>query len=185
MYDLKLSGNVTEQNLYLDTILQLGELIHLDVSYTKDETVFDALVLNSKLKISDLMLNFNALPKLVSLDISGRELSDVELLKNFLLHHKNLKFLGLMMTELCSHSMFEKYSEISNQMPDLFVTGNASEEQTLEALKRYSHRPYFVQKALSHLFSITHVSIFFFKVHSALKLGKKCNFKSAKSIFAQ
>ena len=84
MYDLKLSGNATEQNLYLDTILQLGELIHLDVSYTKDETVFDALVLNSKLKISDLMLNFNALPKLVSLDISGRELSDVELLKNFL-----------------------------------------------------------------------------------------------------
>ena len=58
------------------------------------------------------------------------------------------------------YSMFEKYSEISNQMPDLFVTGNASEEQTLEALKRYSHRPYFVQKALSHLFSITHVSIF-------------------------
>ena len=56
-------------------------------------------------------------------------------------------------------SMFEKYSEISNQMPDLFVTGNACEEQTLEALKRYSHRPYFVQKALSHLFSITHVSI--------------------------
>ena len=59
------------------------------------------------------------------------------------------------------YSMFEKYSEISNQMPDLFVTGNACEEQTLEALKRYSHRPYFVQKALSHLFSITHVSIFF------------------------
>ena len=58
------------------------------------------------------------------------------------------------------YSMFEKYSEISNQMPDLFVTGNACEEQTLEALKRYSHRPYFVQKALSHLFSITHVSIF-------------------------
>ena len=62
--------------------------------------------------------------------------------------------------------MFEKYSEISNQMPDLFVTGNACEEQTLEALKRYSHRPYFVQKALSHLFSITHVSIFVFLKNS-------------------
>ena len=62
---------------------------------------------------------------------------------------------------LSPYSMFEKYSEISNQMPDLFVTGNACEDQTLEALKRYSHRPYFVQKALSHLFSITHVSIIF------------------------
>ena len=65
--------------------------------------------------------------------------------------------------------MFEKYSEISNQMPDLFVTGNACEDQTLEALKRYSHRPYFVQKALSHLFSITHVSIFFFINHNFCK----------------
>ena len=68
--------------------------------------------------------------------------------------------------------MFEKYSEISNQMPDLFVTGNACEEQTLEALKRYSHRPYFVQKALSHLFSITHVSIFFFKKIHEIKINK-------------
>ena len=41
---------------------------------------------------------------------------------------------------------------------DLVITGNANEEQTLEALKRYLHRQYFIQKALSHLFSLTHVS---------------------------
>ena len=72
MYDLKLSGNVAEQNLYLDTILQLEELRHLDVSFgNNDETYFDTVVLNSKLRLSDLMLHFTALPKLVSLDISG------------------------------------------------------------------------------------------------------------------
>ena len=72
MYDLKLSGNVAEQNLYLDTILQLEELRHLDVSFgNNDETYFDAVVLNSKLRLSDLMLHYTALPKLVSLDISG------------------------------------------------------------------------------------------------------------------
>ena len=58
------------------------------------------------------------------------------------------------MTELCSHSFFHNGNE-----SNLIVTGNATEEQTLEALKRYLHRPFFVQKALSHLFSLTHVSI--------------------------
>ena len=83
-----------------------------------------------------------------------------------------MKFLGLMMTELCAHPMFENSNRTDQGSPkssgakrsvskDLVITGNANEEQTLEALKRYLHRQYFIQKALSHLFSLTHVSFLF------------------------
>ena len=71
MHDLKLSGNLTDLNSNLDTILQLEELRHLDVSHGNDETPFDALHMNTKLRISDLIYNPKALPNLVSLDISG------------------------------------------------------------------------------------------------------------------
>ena len=78
------------------------------------------------------------------------------------------------MTELCAHPMFENSNRTDQGSPkssgakrsvskDLVITGNANEEQTLEALKRYLHRQYFIQKALSHLFSLTHVSFLCFR----------------------
>lgn len=59
-----------------------------------------------------------------------------------------------MLTNICNEAMFndDKY----------VVTGTANERQILEALRRYIHRPSYIQKALYHLFSLTQVATFFY-----------------------
>ena len=42
-----------------------------------------------------------------------------------------------------------------SQTETLTVTGRANEKQILASLKRYIHRPAYIQKALYHLFSLT------------------------------
>ena len=78
----------------------------------------------------------------------GRELSSIDLLINFLSHHPRITFVGLLLTDRCMHPLF-------SQTETLTVTGRANEKQILASLKRYIHRPAYIQKALYHLFSLT------------------------------
>lgn len=80
-------------------------------------------------------------------------MSSCDFLIKFISHHPRLSFVGLMLTDICCHPFFANSDE-----NNLIVTGKANEKQILEALRRYHHRPTYIQKALYHLFSLTTVS---------------------------
>jgi Zyg-11 protein homolog len=70
-------------------------------------------------------------------------------LKNFIAEQKQLRFLGLMLTEACKDEMFQ------GPGTPMVVSGSANEAQVLESLQRYLGRQHYIKKSLSHLFGLT------------------------------
>lgn len=68
----------------------------------------------------------------------------------FLQSHPNLRFLGLLLTNVCKDDYFRELPH-----SHLAVAGNGSEQQIVEALRRYQGRAQFTQNALYHLFKVT------------------------------
>ncbi|XP_064625443.1 protein zyg-11 homolog B-like isoform X2 [Lineus longissimus] len=150
MYNLRISNcdNV------LHVLKDCANLQHLDIS---DDTQMQPFVglQPSKFEIASLLiLQGNFLPFLSSLDISGKDGLKIEWIRSFLEVHPNVHFLGLALTDLCEQPMFrdENSSEYASHIK---VTGEASEKQIIESLRRYSHRAIYMQKSLYHLFSLT------------------------------
>ncbi|XP_078791536.1 protein zyg-11 homolog isoform X4 [Oryzias latipes] len=88
------------------------------------------------------------LPSLVSLDLSGRKMIGEAALAAFVESRSGLIFLGLLATGLSS-------SHVLTSLRNLKVTGEANENQVCEALRRYTERECFVQKALVQLYRLT------------------------------
>ena len=95
-------------------------------------------------------------------------MSSIDVLMQFLNHHPQINFVGLMLTDRCMHPRF-------SQTETLTVTGRANEKQILASLKRYIHRPTYIQKALFHLFTLTQVSQLF-SVKIIFDHSETCNF---------
>jgi Zyg-11 family protein len=88
------------------------------------------------------------LPILKLFLFSGKDLSDIDLLTCFLANHPYMSFIGLMLTENCENDLFTTSEKF-------VVTGKANERQILESLRRYIHRPFYIEKALYNLFRAT------------------------------
>lgn len=150
MYNLRISSC----DSVVPILLEMTALQRLDVSDEKDNHPFEMFA-PIKSKVSDLLRHQpGLLPKLTHLDISGKEDIESADLRNFVEAHPSLVFLGLIQTEACYDDMFTDVRS-PDYKAGLAVTGTASEAQILEALRRYPHRPLYVQKCLYNLFRLT------------------------------
>jgi Zyg-11 family protein len=155
-HDVKLSPAVADATG--DWLPELDQLRHLDVSVE----VSDASVAGGpwgpinqgKIKTDKLLTNSQNFPKMVSLDLSGKDNISVSLLLQFLQSHPNLQFLGLSVTETCKDDIFTD-PENRHYNPDLVVTGSATIDQVAESLRKYIGRMHYAQKALYYLFRLT------------------------------
>ncbi|XP_066996742.1 protein zyg-11 homolog B isoform X2 [Anabrus simplex] len=149
MYNLKVSNS---ENV-IPVILELHQLRVLDMSDEKDNHPFDMFT-PMRSKVTDFLRAVDKVPHLTSLDISGKDDISATELRLFLRHHQAVRFLGLIHSDVCYDESFinprhPEYEEL------LVVTGTATESQIMEALRRYSHRPLYVQKCLYNLFRLT------------------------------
>uniref|UniRef100_A0A8C4QPY4 Zyg-11 family member, cell cycle regulator n=1 Tax=Eptatretus burgeri TaxID=7764 RepID=A0A8C4QPY4_EPTBU len=137
MYHLKRLKMTTTQ--VLDVLSELSQLEHLDIS---DDKQF----------ISDMAARLleqpHLLPRLVSLDMSGRSGVTDKALRTFLEAHPVVHFLGLLATD----AGFDPW--LSGRTA-LRIAGEATEAQVTEALQRYAERAFFIREALFHLFNLT------------------------------
>ncbi|KAK7864900.1 hypothetical protein R5R35_001989 [Gryllus longicercus] len=149
MYNLKVSSCES----VIPVVLDLHLLRVLDMSDEKDTHPFEIFTpVHSK--VAYFLKAIDRVPHLTSLDISGKDDINATELRSFLQHHKELCFLGLIDSDVCYDESFTnpRHPDYNDQ---LVVTGTATEAQILEALRRYSHRPQYVQKCLYNLFRLT------------------------------
>ncbi|XP_014295935.1 protein zyg-11 homolog B isoform X3 [Microplitis demolitor] len=149
MYNLKITGYGN-----LKTVLsELDLLRNLDISDEKDSYTFEMFA-PIRSKITDLLRAVHCMPYLSSLDISGKDEIEVKDLKEFLKNHPHLEFLGLVHSDACYEDSLINPAN-KDYRPGLIVSGMATEAQILEGLRRYPHRPIYVQKCLYNLFRLT------------------------------
>nr|CAD7266549.1 unnamed protein product [Timema shepardi] len=149
MYNLKVSCS----DNVIPVLLDLHELRLLDVSDEKDNHPF-GMFTPARSKVTDFLRAVDKVPHLTSLDISGKEDISSSELRQFIHHHPQLKFLGLTHSEVCHDEGFTNPRH-PDYRPTLLVAGTANESQIMEALRRYAHRPLYVQKCLFTLFRLT------------------------------
>ncbi|XP_076650034.1 protein zyg-11 homolog B [Halictus rubicundus] len=153
MYDLKINENAK----LFSVLLELNELRHLDISELRDThrvtSVFN--VCYGKPTLTDFLKAVDCMPYLISLDLSGKVDINLKYLKKFIKAHPDLTFLGLVYTLACYEDSLTD-STNKDYRPNLVVSGIASEAQTLEALRRYTSRPVYLEKGLLNLFRLTH-----------------------------
>ncbi|XP_025074862.1 protein zyg-11 homolog B-like isoform X1 [Pogonomyrmex barbatus] len=149
MYNLKISGC---GNL-IPVLLELNELRHLDISDEKDPHGFEVFA-PAKPKITDFLRTLNCMPYLATLDLSGKDDINPKDLRKFIASHVHLKFLGLVHSDACYDESFID-SNHEDYRPELVISGTATESQILEALRRYTYRPIYLQKCLFNLFRLT------------------------------
>ena len=148
LYGCKLPASSSEA--VVGVLCDLRELVHLDLSDDKEDNPHAAYPAD-KFKISALLQKTSSLPKLHSLDISGKDEIHITELSSFLGCHDQLSFLGLVLTEVCKAVRFtdvnaEEFRE------ELAVSGWGTEAQIMESLNRYLSRPQYMQKTLYYLF---------------------------------
>ncbi|XP_024871172.1 protein zyg-11 homolog B-like [Temnothorax curvispinosus] len=149
MYNLKISGC---GNL-IPVLLELNELRHLDISDEKDPHGFEVFA-PAKPKITDFLRTLNCMPYLTTLDLSGKDDINPKDLKKFIASHVHLRFLGLVHSDACYDESFID-STHEDYRPEFIISGTATESQILEALRRYTYRPIYLQKCLFNLFRLT------------------------------
>ncbi|XP_076242167.1 protein zyg-11 homolog B isoform X2 [Calliopsis andreniformis] len=150
MYNLK----INESANLISVLLELNELRNLDISDEKDLHALNSVLGPAKPKITDFLKAVRCMPYLASLDLSGKGDIDPKDLKEFIKAHPYLKFLGLVSTDACyDDSLINPKNE--DFRPGLVVSGTATESQILEALRRYTCRPFYLEKCLFNLFRLT------------------------------
>ncbi|XP_014662514.1 PREDICTED: protein zyg-11 homolog B-like [Priapulus caudatus] len=149
LYNVSLSHGVRAD----DVLRQLRELRHLDVS-EHVSAVHPLVPPPAKQRVQGLLEEPHSLPHLQSLDLSGNDDINDDTLREFVINHKNLRFLGLMLTNSCFKEFLTDPNDVTYNR-QLVVAGEASERQLLEALRRYKVRPMYAQKGLYNLFSLT------------------------------
>ncbi|XP_066589972.1 protein zyg-11 homolog B-like [Prorops nasuta] len=149
MYNLKIGENEN----FISVLLELNQIRNLDISDEKYTHAFEMFA-PTKPKIADFLKAVETMPYLIYLDLSGKDEIDAKDLKEFIKAHTHLRFLGLVYTDACyDDSLINPDNE--DYQPNLVVSGTASETQILEALRRYTFRPIYVQKCLFNLFRLT------------------------------
>lgn len=152
-----------------EILFQLNKLEYLDIS--NDNTFNDTsnATVDNESHINKFLRDENSLPYLKHFDISGQKTISSKSLEKFLLHHRDLQFLGLFLTnEKYSSCIFDKddiyYSNNRHYTYDLHhIQGTSITENDLnlyepfliESLMRYQERPGFVQKVLYYIFFLT------------------------------
>ncbi|CAK9797298.1 Protein zyg-11 homolog B [Anthophora quadrimaculata] len=151
MYNLK----IDESANLISVLLELNELRNLDISDEKDMHALNSVLGPAKPKITDFLKAVHCMPYLTNLDLSGKGDIDPKDLKEFIKAHPYLRFLGLVSTDAC---YIDSLVIRTNQdyRSELVVSGTASESQILEALRRYTCRPLYLEKCLFNLFRLTH-----------------------------
>ncbi|PNF20924.1 zyg-11-like protein B [Cryptotermes secundus] len=149
MYNLK----VSEGENVVPVLLELHQLRVLDISDEKDAHPFE-MFHPTRTCIAEFLKSEGCMVHLTLLDISGKDEISIPDLRHFLGCHRQLKFLGLIHSEACYDESFVNPHH-PDYNPNLVVTGIATESQLLEALRRYTHRPVYVQKCLYNLFRLT------------------------------
>lgn len=150
MYNLKINGTT---NL-ISVLLELNELRNLDISDEKDTQHAFNVLEPAKPQVTDFLKAVYCMPYLKTLDLSGKDDINPKDLKEFIKTHPDLNFLGLVHSDACyDDSLINPVNE--DYRPGLIVSGTATESQILEALRRYTCRPIYVQKCLFNLFRLT------------------------------
>ncbi|XP_020298380.1 protein zyg-11 homolog B-like isoform X2 [Pseudomyrmex gracilis] len=149
MYNLKISGC---GNL-IPVLLELNELRHLDISEKETPNGFEVFA-PAKPQITDFLKALNCMPHLITLDLSGKDDINANHLRKFIASHVHLRFLGLVHSDACYDESFVD-STHENYRLELVISGTATESQILEALRRYTYRPIYLQKCLYNLFRLT------------------------------
>lgn len=135
-----------EDDLTLPMLEQMSQLQRLDVllqsamhaSYADQHTWFYYVSRRdhkAKLKGESILALVDSMPHLTFLDISGRGMVAESVLGRFLQSHKALRFLGLVNTEVSLSPLL--CGDPKERIPNLRVFGDCTEEQLLEALRRY------------------------------------------------
>lgn len=150
MYNLQ----INESANLISVLLELNELRNLDISDEKDMHALNSVLGPAKPKITDFLKAVHCMPYLASLDLSGKGDIDPIDLKEFIKAHPYLRFLGLVITDACyDDSLINPANE--DYRPELVVSGTATESQILEAFRRYTCRPLYLEKCLFNLFRLT------------------------------
>ncbi|XP_076242174.1 protein zyg-11 homolog B isoform X3 [Calliopsis andreniformis] len=148
--DLPLLESLDISSTKVDDITPLKKYI----SDEKDLHALNSVLGPAKPKITDFLKAVRCMPYLASLDLSGKGDIDPKDLKEFIKAHPYLKFLGLVSTDACyDDSLINPKNE--DFRPGLVVSGTATESQILEALRRYTCRPFYLEKCLFNLFRLT------------------------------
>ncbi|CAF1056271.1 unnamed protein product [Rotaria sp. Silwood1] len=181
---LKLSSKLKWLNLYnccfhmqqnpniYHILYQLKYLEYLDIS---NDNTFDNnnnnnnSIIDNENDINKFLRQDNCLPRLKHFDISGQKIISSISLRQFLLNHKNLQFLGLFLTnekyspsifdinDLC-YSKYRHYTYDLQHIQTILLTENdliLYEPYLIESLTRYRDRSGFVQKILYYIFFLT------------------------------
>ncbi|XP_070563131.1 protein zyg-11 homolog B-like [Ptychodera flava] len=149
MADVKFSSDM------FDHLTGMMQLRHLDISRRANNdtalTVGDPFLQKN---INSFLNMPSCLPNITSLDLSGWDCVEEEVLRTFLQNHPDLNFIGLMLTNLCQADYLAD-EECSEFRSDLKITGDATQPQLCEALIRYNGRANYSHKALFSLFNFT------------------------------
>ncbi|XP_077982057.1 protein zyg-11 homolog B-like [Glandiceps talaboti] len=137
------------------TLVNMTQLRQLDISRRANNdswTIGDPLI---KKSLNNFLESPSVLPHVTSLDLSGWECLQEDILRQFIQNHHKLKFIGLMLLSTLCQADFISNEEHEDFRSDLKVTGDSTEAQLLEALNRYRNRANYAHKALFNLFTFT------------------------------
>ncbi|XP_076170016.1 protein zyg-11 homolog B isoform X2 [Ptiloglossa arizonensis] len=154
MYNLKIDLSTRDKSANLiSVLLELNELRNLDISDEEGIYTHDSASRPAKPKIAQFLKAVHCMPYLTNLDLSGKGGIDSKDLKEFIKTHLYLRFLGLVSTGACYEDSLIN-SANKDYRPELVVSGTATESQILEALRRYTYRPRYLEKCLFSLLRV-------------------------------
>ncbi|GFN83050.1 ZYG-11-like protein b [Plakobranchus ocellatus] len=151
MYNLQLHKNSDP----IGVIRELVHLVHLDVSNDVSSESIITSTATERFHVPNYLAKAESNPNLVSLDISGAADVSPCVVETFLERHKKLIFLGLALTAISEYEMFQPESTWFRAHLDFRISGESSESQIMESLRRYLPRSAYMQKALYKLFNLS------------------------------
>ncbi|BFY99650.1 hypothetical protein BsWGS_02689 [Bradybaena similaris] len=151
MYNLQLHRNSDP----IGVVSELVHLVHLDVSNDATRESIITSVATERFQVPEYLSKSDINPSLVSLDVSGGLDVAPCVVESFLERHPKLNFLGLALTSISEYEMFQPESCWNRLHPDFKVSGESTEAQIMESLRRYLPRSAYMQKALFKLFNLS------------------------------
>lgn len=123
----------------VSTLEVLVNLKHLDISYF-NEKIVENPNLNNIMHLMDTLENSQALPNLVSLDLSGwKDLITRRVVLSFIESHPRMEFLGIVLCSVAFHPVFADLNG-AHFSPNFVIASLGNEEQIKVALKKYKER---------------------------------------------
>ncbi|XP_005110536.1 protein zyg-11 homolog B [Aplysia californica] len=151
MYNLQLHRNSDP----IGVVSELTHLVHLDVSNDATRDTIITSVATERFQVPDFLAKHDTCPNLVSLDVSGAPDVAPCIVETFVERHEKLNFLGLALTFISEYEMFQPESTWYRAHPNFKISGEVTESQIMESLRRYLPRSAYMQKALFKLFNLS------------------------------